>query len=419
MGNTLQYLDYEGLKYYDRKLKEQLKNLIPEDGKDGQDGQDGQTPEFKIENDILYYRYIGEGEEKWVDLGNVKGADGSIGADGTSVTIESTEDVKDDADNVIGIKINFSDGKEIIINHGKDGADGEDGDVLNMQLGEEIKTNVACGALGIGQTLTKDMTLAQIVKLLTTKVYEPSTKKGPSATLNMTYKNVTNQDTTVEVGTTITPVLTPRFNDGIFNSYASGATSPNDSNAGCPVTNYTISRGNTEIASGTTLEAFTDSYEIKEETVKYNTTISYGDSTVSPTNSNGVAVSTVKYGGSSATAASKSIYGKYQYYAGFGNTEPTAEEIRTALNGKSNWLNPSVQVYVENTTTKKTIFAIPSTYKLTEAYSCNTNDNVTSQFVPTAIKINDAGGNAVDYTMYVQTYGQTGNFKIRFTYAKK
>lgn len=414
MGNNLQYLDYEGLKYYDKKLKSQLKNLIPENGKDGQDGEDGLTPEFRIQDDKLQYRYLGQDDDAWVDLGNVKGADGTIGADGTSVTITSIEDVKDDADNVIGIKVNFSDGKDITINHGKDGADGEDGDVLNMQLGEEIKTNVACGALGIGRTLTKEMTLAQIVKLLTTKVYEPSTKKEPYATLTMT-----GQNTPVEVGTTITPTLTPKFTDGLFNSYAAGATSPKDLNAGCPVTNYTISRGNTEIASGTTLEAFTDSYEIKEETVTYKTTINYGDSTVSPTNSNGDTVTTVKYSNGSKSANSSSVTGKYQYYAGFGNTEPTTEEIRTTLNGTKNWINPDVQVYVENTTTKKTIFAIPSTYKLTEAYSCNTNDNVTSQFVPTAIKINDAGGNAVDYTMYVQTYGQTGNFKIRFTYAKK
>lgn len=35
MTNTLQYLDYEGLKYYDKKLKSQLGSLIPKDGKDG------------------------------------------------------------------------------------------------------------------------------------------------------------------------------------------------------------------------------------------------------------------------------------------------------------------------------------------------------------------------------------------------
>ena len=121
MSNTLQYLDYEGLKYYDKKLKAQLSSLIPSDGKDGQNGQDGQdglTPEFRINDNQLQYRYTGEGDDAWRDLGNVKGADGTIGADGTSVTITSTNKV----DGVT--TITFSDGSTITINDGADGADG-------------------------------------------------------------------------------------------------------------------------------------------------------------------------------------------------------------------------------------------------------------------------------------------------------
>lgn len=34
MSNTLRYLDYEGLKYYDQKLKASLKDYMPEEGKD-------------------------------------------------------------------------------------------------------------------------------------------------------------------------------------------------------------------------------------------------------------------------------------------------------------------------------------------------------------------------------------------------
>lgn len=321
MSNTLQYLDYEGLKYYDYKLREKLSSLIPEDGKDGL------TPVFRIQDNELQYRYTTEENDDtaWRTLGNVKGADGATGADGadgTSVTIESTEEVKDESDNVIGIKVTFSDGKEITINHGKDGADGadgEDGDVLNMQLGQEIKTNVVCGALGIGQTLGANLTLADIVKKLTTKVYEPSTKEPPKATLTMT-----DQSTKVEIGTTLTPTLTPSFTDGKFNSYAAGATTPSEMNAGCSVTDYKISRSSivgeeentTDIFDSAKVEGgFTklsshndsNSYKIGEETIQYTTEISHTASTVSPTNSNGEKVTTVKYSNGSKTAKTSTI----------------------------------------------------------------------------------------------------------------
>lgn len=408
MSDLKQFLDWEGLKHYDGKIKGYINSIIPT-VKDGEDGEDGKTAIFKLEDGNLYYS-IDDGST-WNELGNVKGTDGvngqdgEDGQDGTSVTIVSTN-----KENGV-TTITFSDGNIITINDGTDGQDGEDGDVLNLQLGEEIKTNVACGALGIGQTLGADLTLADIVKKLTTKVYEPSKGNTPKATLTMT-----NQDTIVEVGTTITPTLTPKFTDGTFKTYGEGATTTTNMNAGCPVKDYTISRGETQVASGTTLEAFTDSYPISEESVTYSTTINYDASTKYPQDSNGDEDTTVIWNAGSTSGNATTISGKYQYYTGCSNVDPTADDIRVALNDTKNWIDPSKTVDIVNTNTKM-IFAIPSGYSLVSAIS-STKEPQTDNFVKSTITIKDAGGNDVLYNLYIMTNSLVGNFTTTFTYKK-
>lgn len=382
MSFANQYLDWEGLSYYNDKIKTYIGDRTCSIGEDG-------------------YWYIGGQKTEYMAQG-IPGANGEDGIDGVSVTISNIEETE------TGVTVTFSDGNSITINHG---VDGEDGDVLNMQLGQEIKTNVACGALGIGQTLTADLTLADIVKKLTTTVYEPSKGDTPKATLAMS-----GQSTTVEVGTTIKPTLTPSFTDGTFNTYDKGATVSKSMNAGCEATGYTISRGETEIASGTALEAFTDSYPISEETVTYKTTISYSDSNNYPTDSDGDEDTTVTWGASSASANSTSVTGKYQYYTGCSDVDPTADEIRAVLNDTENWIDTLKTIDVENTNTKM-IFAIPSGYSLVSAIS-SIKENQTSNFVKSTITIKDAGGNDVLYNLYIMTNSLVGNFTITFTYKK-
>lgn len=424
MSDLKQFLDWEGLKHYDGKIKGYINSIIPT-VKDGEDGEDGKTAIFKLEDGNLYYS-IDDGST-WNELGNVKGTDGvngqdgEDGQDGTSVTIVSTS-----KENGV-TTITFSDGNIITINDGTDGQDGEDGDVLNLQLGQEITTNVSCGALTAGQTLEANLTLADIVKKLTTTVYKPKTGNAPKASLTMSNQD----DTIVEVGTTITPTLTPKFTDGTFKTYGQGVIEPTNMNAGCDVTNYTISRsskqGNTTTTetlfdsdnneSGFTgLAACDDTYTIGEETVTYNTTINYSASTEYPQDSNGDEDTTVIWSANNATANSKSIIGKYQYYAGCSNVDPTADDIRAALNDTKNWIDPSKTVDIVNTNTKM-IFAIPSGYSLVSAIS-STKEPQTDNFVKSTITIKDAGGNDVLYNLYIMTNSLVGNFTTTFKYKK-
>ena len=51
-----------------------------EDGANGKDGEDGVTPEFKVEDGILYVSY--DNGDTWTKLGNVSGEDGKDGTNG-------------------------------------------------------------------------------------------------------------------------------------------------------------------------------------------------------------------------------------------------------------------------------------------------------------------------------------------------
>jgi hypothetical protein len=397
MSDLKQFLDWSGLKHYDSKIKDYIGDRTCSIGEDG-------------------YWYIGGEKTKYMAAGQdgKDGVDGAPGQDGKDgVDGAPGQDGKDGQDGLtpfIGDNGNWWIGNE---DTGVQ-AEGKDGDELNLQLGEEITTNVVCGALGIGQTLEANLTLADIVKKLTTKVYEPSKESAPKATLTMT-----NQDAVVEVGTTITPTLTPKFTDGTFKTYGEGATTTTNMNAGCSVTSYTISRGETQVASGTnTLEAFTDSYPISEETVTYKTTIAYGASTKYPQDSNGDEDTTIIWDGSSVSANSTSVIGKYQYYAGCSDVDPTADEIRAALNDTENWIDPSKTVDIVNTNTKM-IFAIPASYSLVSAVSSQF-ENQTGNFVnsKTTITIKDAGGNDVLYNLYIMTNSLAGNFTTTIEYKK-
>lgn len=271
MSNELQYLDYEGLKYYDKKLKAQLSNLIPEDGKDGQDGQDGEdglTPVFRIQDNELQYRYTTEENDDtaWRTLGNVKGEDGSIGEDGTSVTIETTEEVKDDSDNVIGIKITFSDGNEITINHGKDGedilsssiSDGDDIDIaddgtVNISLSNDFYVREKCGKLAVGDKLEAGLSLYQILDRIMGGVLKATVKTQPSAT----YTASPSSNQSVEYGTkkSCTITVTPNTNGSYTQYKTDGHTTEDITTTHTVSKNIGVSESDVTINSSTTFKA--------------------------------------------------------------------------------------------------------------------------------------------------------------------
>lgn len=99
-----------------------------EDGTNGKDGEDGVTPEFKVEDGILYVSY--DNGDTWTKLGNVSGEDGKDGEDGTN-----GKDGKDGVtpefkveDGILYVSYDKGDTWTSLGNvSGEDGKDGEDG----------------------------------------------------------------------------------------------------------------------------------------------------------------------------------------------------------------------------------------------------------------------------------------------------
>ena len=81
-------------------LLDENQNKVPAVGTDGTPGTDGKTPEFKIVNDVLYWKYKEDVDGTWNELCNVKGDPGDPGKDALS-------DVKD---NGTYYTITYSDG---------------------------------------------------------------------------------------------------------------------------------------------------------------------------------------------------------------------------------------------------------------------------------------------------------------------
>ena len=73
---------------------------------DGTPGENGKTPVFKTENNILYWKYSDDGDDKWQSLGNVKGDKGDQGDPGTPA-LSGVDD------NGTYYTITYSDGKTV------------------------------------------------------------------------------------------------------------------------------------------------------------------------------------------------------------------------------------------------------------------------------------------------------------------
>ena len=255
MSNTLQYLDYEGLKYYDKKLKESLKDYMPKDGVDGVDGQDGLTPTIGSDG----YWYIGDEKTEYKAAGKdgVDGApgqdgqdgkDGVDGQDGTSITITSTNKV----DGVT--TVTFSDGSTININDGAAGKDGVDGDLsdayeqgadiviedtdkngkknIKVGLSQDFTVVKGLGQYTQGQTIKAGTTLYEIVEKLLGGKLLAAVKSQPSAT----YSYSPSSSKEYEVGTIVNAsiTVTPKAN-GSYTEY-------NGTTASTPTTTHNVSK---------------------------------------------------------------------------------------------------------------------------------------------------------------------------------
>lgn len=206
MSDLKQFLDWEGLKYYDEKIKDFIGDRTCSIGEDG-------------------YWYIGGEKTEYMAAGQ----DGNDGQDGTSVTITSTN-----KENGV-TTVTFSDGSTININDGAAGVDGDltdayeqgadiviediDGDGkknIKVGLSKDFTVVKGLGQYTQGQTIPAGTTLYEIVekllggKLLAAITGQPSASYSYSPTASKEY----------EVGETVSAsiTVTPKAN-GSYTEY--------------------------------------------------------------------------------------------------------------------------------------------------------------------------------------------------------
>ena len=195
MSNTLQYLDYEGLKYYDKKLKESLKDYMPEDGVDGKDGL---TPTIGSDG----YWYIGDKKTEYKAAGK-DGVDGDLS----------------DA---------YEQGADIVI------ADTDSNGKKNIKVGlsKDFTVVKGLGQYTQGQRIPAGTTLYEIVEKLLGGKLIAAIKSQPSATYSYspTYSKEYEVGTTVNASITVTPKVT-----GSYTKY-------NGTTASTPTTTHNVSK---------------------------------------------------------------------------------------------------------------------------------------------------------------------------------
>jgi hypothetical protein len=248
-----------------------------------------------------------------------------------------------------------------------------------------------------GTTIATNTSFTEIIKMLTTKVLLASRQTSPSATITSTIAT----NTTKEVGETIAPTLTAKFNDGEFNSYNIGDISPTTISAGCVATTYQILRGTTVISSSST---YTDSYKLTIGNTTYTCKITHSASASDiPTNSDGSVNTDVQFSSDTVTSNSVTIKGAYKYFYGSANSLPT--DVRSLTNNfnRPSFVNMSGTkwfLYVPKTSTQPTSFKTAlETYTIeNEAPS---NQDKKGVILKKEVTVKDAGGSDVAYYRYM------------------
>lgn len=289
--------------------------------------------------------------------------------------------------------------------------DVSDIDNLDASVGEDITTNITCGALPAGSTISKDTTLGELVKKITTKLLNATKKLSPSCTLS----NNGTTTGTYEVGTTVNPNLSLSFSDGSFNSYENSTSTTTKIDAGCSADGYRFRRGGSSWTTAHEQQdnTYTDSYELPEGITTYYAGIHHTESTNVAKNSDG-GNSSISFDDEWLSDKSITYTAKYKYYCAAVDTIPDADDIRTAFDNNTNsgWADTN-SVIEKQMTTLKMVLAIPATMQLDSAMTSN-NENVLTGFESglSSIVLKDAGDNDVDYKLYVLSTASQMSFTV-------
>lgn len=253
-------------------------------------------------------------------------------------------------------------------------------DFLKDTLGEDITVNgVNVGGLTDGKVLSKDLTVAELVKLMVQKAI-PATYTAPSVTIA---NNAGTAAGTVEAGTSVTPKLKATFTQ-------------NDAGA---ITAINIKKGAEVVATGTgtTLDyVASEALVVGDESVDFTATATYEAGEVKKNNL-GEDSPNGKIEAGTVTSSKYTFTGKRNafYGCGVGSIPEITSDLVRGLSGKK--LNPAAGTVLTINVAEGQqyiMFAYPATLRDVSTIKYEeTNDATYAQnFTKTTVSVADARG---------------------------
>lgn len=263
-------------------------------------------------------------------------------------------------------------------------------------IGESFTTNVTCGAIAAGTTIDGTTSIISLIKkMLLTKLLA-SIKAYPKVAIT---NSGTSTNASYEVGTTITPSLGYVYSDASFNSYES-----NDGytvsviKGGCAQTSYSYYKK--EGDNGTNGTYTGGSFQIKEGNTYISVTVKHSASTTTAHDSDGTS-SSISIASGEVSSSSLKYIGLYGYFfKTFDSAQ--SEYTRSLLGSPTIMTKQSFDVVFDR---KENILAIPAVWgDIAHAIFKSNNADQIGEAAKSSISLTDAGGNDVNYILYVFHY---------------
>ena len=274
---------------------------------------------------------------------------------------------------------------------------------LDVSIGEDFITNIGVGGIPAGTSIENTDQLKRILKNMLLQLKYAEIVKQPSC-------SISPNSFIEEVGKTIIPTFTLKFNDGTFKSYSNNGNTSTNIDAGCEK----IANSETyEIKDGTTWKSYTNGSEIKVKnyTINVRGTCSYSGSTNVPFNSDGSTTTqngnaALAFPESSCTSPNCSITGKFGIFFKAVSTAPSSV-TRETFGSPVDWIEKKTFTFSFND--KVVYLAIPKSFILEEAISEGNENQIWEE---TEISLADAGGDMHDYKLYTFTYSAEGGLGL-------
>ena len=200
---------------------------------------------------------------------------------------------------------------------------------------EEIIVNSPLGNYKMGDTISSNNSLMDVIRKLLTQTIQPEYISAPTCTLINTNNN--SKFGTYEVGTVVEPKLGYTYTDGSYKSFKKGSSTQTETlSAGCTEISHKYLYGNTELTENDE-GIITNRITLGDSTTsQFKVKVTYNAAENKPLNSNGEECTGYTSGVCYSTPYTYT--GKYYYFGGCTNDIPKDSNSIRALKTYSGWL---------------------------------------------------------------------------------